>query len=116
PTGCSATSSGESSSNPCEAEDICDSFSELRSSVRLSSELAIRTERLLHEFDSSAVSSAFFRSFTDPNAIQIAVRRLLFEVATYGPWITSATFTAIGRLSQIWPDVTLFAEHLLEEV
>lgn len=84
--------------------------------MSLSNELKSKSDLLLEEFGSSEVYSTFFHSFTDPNDVQVVVRRLLFEVATYGPWITSATFTAIGRVSQIWPDVTLFAEHLLEEV
>lgn len=84
--------------------------------MRLSDELASRSAALLKEFEHSDVHHGFFQSYTESTAVRTVVRRLLFEVATYGPWITSATFTAVGRLSQIWPNVTPFAEHLLEEV
>jgi hypothetical protein len=70
----------------------------------------------MRDFEASDVYQRFFQSRTDPLFVRTVVRRLLFEIGSYGPWITSATFTAVGRLSHLWPSVESLSAHLLEEV
>lgn len=60
--------------------------------------------------------NSFFQPRTDPEIVRTLVRRLLFEIGSYGPWITSATFTAIGRLSHLGPSIDSMSSRLLEEV
>lgn len=69
--------------------------------MSFSLELADRTDRLLIDFEASDVYQRFFHSRIDPPYVRTVVRRLLLEVGSYGPWITSAMFSAVGRLSHL---------------
>ncbi|WP_372720626.1 iron-containing redox enzyme family protein [Novipirellula sp.] len=80
-----------------------------------STELKSRSKQVLREFQASDTFQGIFHSRTDPEFIRVVIRRVLFEVATYGPFITSASFTAIGRLCHQWPRVEALAMHLSEE-
>jgi hypothetical protein len=68
------------------------------------------------EFQASDVHQAIFESQQPPAFTQVFARRLLYEVGSYGPFIVTATFTAMGRLSRICDSIHGFAAHLLDEV
>jgi hypothetical protein len=73
--------------------------------VPFSDSLAGKTAELLIDFEKSKVYKQFFSSRADSEFVKAAVGGLLFEVGSYGPFITSATFTGIGRLSHLLSDV-----------
>jgi hypothetical protein len=65
--------------------------------------------------------SAVYRSVTDPNAsskyVAVLIKYVLLEVFSYGPHVTEATFTAIGRMPKNRPDLMKpMIMHDLEEV
>lgn len=60
---------------------------------------------LLHQVEESEVYQLVAAKETDPRLVALIVQYILLEVFSYGPHVTEATFTAIGRFPKSRPDL-----------
>lgn len=60
---------------------------------------------LLADIEQSEAYELVSAADTDPRLVATIVKYILLEVFSYGPHVTEATFTAIGRLPKIRPDL-----------
>jgi hypothetical protein len=80
-----------------------------------------KLESKLWDLLGNAEKSDLYLRVTDPNAtpefVSTVVRYVLLEVFSYGPHVTEATFTAIGRMPKTRPDLMKpMILHDLDEV
>jgi hypothetical protein len=84
--------------------------------MNFSEKLAGKTAQLLKEFETTNVYQEVFATNQNHEFIKRFARRLLYEVGSYGPYITSSIFTSIGRLTREGVDIAALLQQLLEEV
>ena len=89
--------------------------------VEISDNLADRLDRriqtILGEVEESEAYRVVADPRTDPHFVAAIVRWYLLEVFSFGPHVTEATFTAIGRMPKNRPDLMKpMILHDLEEV
>src|SRR5437016_1907788 len=83
----------------------------------LSEFLERRTSEHLLRIENSPAYRAVESERTSSKFTAAVVKHVLLEVFSYGPLITEATFTAIGRWPKTRPDLMKMATiHILEEV
>jgi hypothetical protein len=76
-----------------------------------------RVNGLLKRIESSDPYRRVFDPDADPRLVQSVVKYVLLEVFSYGPHVTEATFTAIGRMPKTHPDLMkIMVRHDLDEV
>lgn len=76
-----------------------------------------KMHRLLSKVEESDVYQRVFAPEADPKLILTVIKYVLLEVFSYGPHVTEATFTAIGRIRKDRPDLMkIMINHDLEEV
>ena len=64
-----------------------------------------QVDELLHAVEKSEVYKLVSSPSTDPRLVALIVKYILLEVFSYGPHVTEATFTAIGRFPKTRPDL-----------
>lgn len=64
-----------------------------------------KVNALLSEVERSEVYRLVASKDTDPRLVALIVKYILLEVFSYGPHVTEATFTAIGRFPKTRPDL-----------
>lgn len=67
--------------------------------------LASKLQALLAQVEQSEVYQLVSAPQTPPPLVALIVKYILLEVFSYGPHVTEATFTAIGRLPKTRPDL-----------
>ncbi len=67
--------------------------------------LDAKVEALLKKVEESEVYQLVASPTTDPRLVALIVKYILLEVFSYGPHVTEATFTAIGRFPKSRPDL-----------
>lgn len=79
--------------------------------------MEVRVHALLAELELSRPYRLAFDPSADPRFVAAVVKHVLLEVFSYGPHVTEATFTAIGRLPKSRPDLMkVMIRHDLDEV
>lgn len=91
------------------------------SKFETASQFADRLEAKTLQHLARIESSEFYQSVFDPAADQryvaTVIKYILLEVFSYGPHVTEATFTAIGRVPKTRPDLMqIMINHDLDEV
>jgi hypothetical protein len=84
--------------------------------MNFSEKLHGKTANLLNAFERTEVYQRVFASSQNQEYLRPFVRRLLYEVGSYGPYITSSIFTSIGRLARYDVDIAPLLQQLIEEV
>ncbi len=75
-----------------------------------------KTNGLLREIEESEVYQAVFDRHADPRLVAAVIKYVLLEVFSYGPHVTEATFTAIGRMPKDRADLMqVMINHDIEE-
>jgi len=64
-----------------------------------------KVQELLHSVEETEVYRLVSAPETDPRLVALIVKYILLEVFAYGPHVTEATFTAIGRFPKDRPDL-----------
>ena len=78
--------------------------------------LEAKTASLLSTIEASDVYRSVFDPNADPRYIATVIKYVLLEVFSYGPHVTEATFTAIGRMPKDRPDlIQVMINHDIEE-
>lgn len=73
--------------------------------------------RFLGRIEASEPYRRVFDPDADPRVVLAVVKYVLLEVFSYGPHVTEATFTAVGRMPKTRPDLMkVMIRHDLEEV
>jgi hypothetical protein len=76
-----------------------------------------RIQVILGELEESQTYRMVADPATDPRLVAAIIRWYLLEVFSFGPHVTEATFTAIGRMPKDRPDLMKpMVQHDLEEV
>jgi len=75
-----------------------------------------KVARLLAEIEGSEVYRVMVDTDTPRSLLVAVVRNILLETGSYGPHITTATCTAIGRMADRHRFIRPLMSHLLEEV
>jgi len=86
-----------------EAPSKADSFS--ADAQEFADTLDGKVQDLLHAVEASEVYRLVAAPETDPRLVALIVKYILLEVFSYGPHVTEATFTAIGRFPKDRPDL-----------
>src|SRR6185312_14761348 len=73
--------------------------------VRFADSLDQRVNKLLASVEETEVYRLVSCPDTDPRLVALIVKYILLEVFSYGPHVTEATFTAIGRFPKDRPDL-----------
>ena len=107
----------------CEGRDMstrverCPDLAEPETSASLADRLDRRIQTILGEVEKSETYRVVADPRTDPRLVAAIVRWYLLEVFSFGPHVTEATFTAIGRMPKNRPDLMKpMILHDLEEV
>src|SRR5437879_6554109 len=88
-----------------------------RDSGPFADSIEAKLSAFLRRIEASEPYRRVFDSDADPRLILAVVKYVLLEVFSYGPHITEATFTAIGRMPKTRPDLMrVMVRHDLEEV
>jgi hypothetical protein len=84
---------------------------------RFGDHLESKVAALLTRIEASHVYKSVFDPKADPRYVATVIKHILLEVFSYGPHVTEATFTAIGRVPKNRPDLMqVMINHDLEEV
>jgi hypothetical protein len=76
-----------------------------------------KLDGFLERIEASEPYRRVFDPDADPRLVLSVVKYVLLEVFSYGPHVTEATFTAIGRMPKTRPDLMkVMVRHDLEEV
>jgi len=76
-----------------------------------------KVRRLLSEIERSEVYRSVFDPNAEPRYVATVIKYILLEIFSYGPHLTEATFTAIGRMPKSRPDIMkVMIKHDLDEV
>ncbi len=71
----------------------------------------------LARIEHSDIYQSVFNAHSDPRYVAAVIKYVLLEVFSYGPHVTEATFTAIGRMPKDRPDLMqVMINHDLDEV
>ena len=73
--------------------------------VQFAASLDNKVDDLLKSVEGSEVYRLVASKDTDPRLVALIVKYILLEVFSYGPHVTEATFTAIGRFPKDRPDL-----------
>jgi len=73
--------------------------------VRFAALLDEKVDSLLTSVEASDIYALVSSPSTDPRLVALIVKYILLEVFSYGPHVTEATFTAIGRFPKDRPDL-----------
>lgn len=80
-------------------------------------QLRAKTAAHMRRIEESAIYRRLTADDADPQFVAGVAKYILLEVFSYGPHVTEATFTAIGRMPKQRPDLMRpMIEHDLEEV
>jgi len=73
--------------------------------IDFAASLDAKVDNLLASVEESDVYKLVASPDTDPRLVALIVKYILLEVFSYGPHVTEATFTAIGRFPKDRPDL-----------
>jgi hypothetical protein len=79
--------------------------------------LEAKLRALLARIEESDIYKSVFSADADPRYVATVIKYILLEVFSYGPHVTEATFTAIGRMPKTRGDLMqICINHDLDEV
>lgn len=88
-----------------------------RSPEQFADHIEAKMHAQLAEIEASDIYKSVFNPESDPRYVATVIKYVLLEVFSYGPHVTEATFTAIGRMPKKRPDLMqVMINHDLDEV